>query len=299
VHTVRVDPVWAGAMEVTCREFAGFLNAAAAAGKIEVRDGVVYAAGTATVLTETRQAVPHSPYGWDGTRFTVLDNRLDHPATHIRWEGAATYLNWLSERQGWAGCYDTASWAIDYTRKCFRMPTEAEWEYAGRGGKYTPYLVYPTGDAVDNTKANLPDSGDPYESGAMPKTTPVGFFNGLTQLKADYAWPGSAESYATADAANGYGLYDIQGNVWEWCNDWYGRDYYRESPKENPKGPAEGSPMPDGKPYRVLRGGNWFNGPDGHSRVSNRNPSYYRGPEDPNHPWYHIGLRVFAWTGGE
>jgi hypothetical protein len=56
--------------------------------------------------------------------------------------------------------------------------------------------------------------------------------------------------------------------------------------------------MPDGKPYRGMRGGNWYNGydtngvNDGHSRVSNRNPSYYRGPQDPNHPWYHVGFRV-------
>jgi formylglycine-generating enzyme required for sulfatase activity len=56
--------------------------------------------------------------------------------------------------------------------------------------------------------------------------------------------------------------------------------------------------MPDGKAYRGMRGGNWYNGyvttgiNDGHSRVSNRNPSYYRGPQDPNHPWYHVGFRV-------
>jgi hypothetical protein len=56
--------------------------------------------------------------------------------------------------------------------------------------------------------------------------------------------------------------------------------------------------MPDGKPCRAMRGGNWYNGTvtagvnDGHSRVSNRNPSYYRGPQDPDHPWYHVGFRV-------
>jgi formylglycine-generating enzyme required for sulfatase activity len=65
-----------------------------------------------------------------------------------------------------------------------------------------------------------------------------------------------------------------------------------------PPGPASGSLMPDGKPYRGMRGGNWYNGysttsvNDGHSRVSNRNPSYYRGPQDPNHPWYHVSFRV-------
>ena len=50
--------------------------------------------------------------------------------------------------------------------------------------------------------------------------------------------------------------------------------------------------MPDGKPYRCMRGGSWFNGEFGHGRVSNRNPGYFRGPQDPNHPYYHIGFRV-------
>ena len=90
----------------------------------------------------------------------------------------------------------------------------------------------------------------------------------------------------------------MQGNVWELINDWYGQDYYSISPYDNPKGPTTGFIMPDGKPYRGMRGGNWYNGydtlgvNDGHSRVSNRNPSYYRGPQDPNHPWYHIGFRI-------
>jgi hypothetical protein len=90
----------------------------------------------------------------------------------------------------------------------------------------------------------------------------------------------------------------MAGNVWELINDWYGQNYYSISPYDNPKGPESGFIMPDGKPYRGMRGGNWYNGytttsiNDGHSRVSNRNPSYYRGPQDPNHPWYHIGFRV-------
>jgi hypothetical protein len=119
--------------------------------------------------------------------------------------------------------------------------------------------------------------------------------------KSDFNWPGSQDQYQTSEGANPYGLYDMAGNVWEWCYDWYLNDYYASSPAINPTGPASGSPMPDGKPYHVLRSGNWYNGMrgtkpneiiDGHSRVSNRNPAYYRGPEDPNHPWYHIGFRV-------
>jgi hypothetical protein len=125
----------------------------------------------------------------------------------------------------------------------------------------------------------------------------VGFYNGALRQKSDYNWSASATSYQTTSGINSYGLCDMAGNVWELINDWYGQNYYSLSPVDNPTGPTSGFIMPDGKPYRGMRGGNWYNGyttttiNDGHSRVSNRNPSYYRGPQDPNHPWYHIGFR--------
>lgn len=296
LHTVHIDAFYMSATEATNQQYSEYLNAALVQGAIEVRSGVVYAKGGSEIFFTTRQADEYSRIGWDGSTFTVLDNRGNHPVTSVRWFGAAAYTNWLSVKNGLEGCYDLTTGKCDFSKKGFRLPTEAEWEYAARGGRYTPYTIFPWGDDADNAKANWPNSGDPYEVGPMPWTTPVEFYNGELRRKADFNWPGSQATYQTANSANGYGMYDVAGNVWEWVSDWYGRDYYSTSPRDNPRGPDSGSPMPDGKPYRGMRGGNWYNGENGHARVANRNPSYFRGPQDPNHPYYHIGFRV-ALTG--
>ena len=236
--------------------------------------------------------MPYSHIEWNERGFAEVTGKERHPAVCIRWEGAAAYCNWLSVENGLQPCYDPTTWRCDWSRTGYRLPTEAEWEYAGRGGLHAPYRIYPWGDDADVARANWPNSGDPYEAGPLPWTTPVGFYNGELRTKADFGWPGRQETYQTKDGANGYGLYDMAGNVWEWCNDWYTNTYYATGPSVNPEGPPSGKPMPDGKPYRVLRSGNWYNGPQGHSRVSNRNPAHFRGPQDPDHPYYHIGFRI-------
>ena len=291
VHTVRIDPFDISATEVSNRQYCEFLNAALSQKRIEVKQGRVLRAGTQDVYCDTDRSDPAGGILWKGGKFAVAEGKEDHPAVCIRWCGAAAYCNWLGEQKGYQALYDPVTWKCDFTKKGFRLPMEAEWEYAARGGRYGPYCLFPWGDEPDLARANWPRSGDPYEAGPLPWTTPVGFYDGKLHRKADFNWPGRRETYQTADGANGYGLYDVAGNVWEWCNDWYNREYYRTSPKDNPTGPAAASRAPDGRTYHVLRGGNWYNGEYGHSRVANRNLAYFRGPRDPDHSWYHVGFR--------
>jgi formylglycine-generating enzyme required for sulfatase activity len=301
LHIVQVDSFYIAKTETTNNQFLAFLNASLLKGLIEVKNNTIYPVGGTDIYGYTHQSASYYSIDYDGKVFSMADFRGNHPVVGVMWFGAAAFCNWLSEQNGLNTCYDLKTWVCDFTKNGYRLPTEAEWEYAGRGGQKSPYYNYPWGNDQDITKANWPGSGDPYESAgesSWPQTTPAGFYDGTLKLKTEFNWPGSAISYQTSNGANSFGLFDMAGNVWELINDWYGQNYYSISPKNNPTGPASGFIMPDGKAYRGMRGGNWYNGysttaiNDGHSRVSNRNPSYYRGPQDPNHPWYHVGFRV-------
>lgn len=304
IHNVTISSFSVAQNDITVQQYCDYLNSAWAQGSIVVSNGLVNLTGSKDVLFLTRQNYQYSPIGWNNSEFSVLDNRNNHPVVSVTWFGAAAYCNWLSITTGHQTCYNTATWDCDFTKNGYRLPTEAEWEYAARGGQYNPYYIYPWGNDANTSKANWPDSGDPYEAGSWPYTTPVGFYNGQLHTKAEFNWTGNQTTYQTANGGNAYGLYDMAGNVWQWCNDWYQTNYYNVSPSIDPTGPtmAQASLMPDGKPYHVLRGGNWFNGENdtllpnvdnGHSRVSNRDPAYYLGvPIESNNA--EVGFRVVS-----
>jgi len=158
--------------------------------------------------------------------------RGSHPVIYVNWSDALAFCEWLSGKIG----------------AQVRLPTEAEWEYAARAGGKS--IKYPWGNNFDGTKVNFADkNASPFSSSkewddGFANTAPVGSF-----------------------PPNDLGLFDMAGNVWEWCQDWYDNEYYRKSPAENPKGPTES------KRVRVLRGGSWLSSEDG-VRCSNRSVRY-------------------------
>jgi formylglycine-generating enzyme required for sulfatase activity len=298
IHNVKIDSFYISKTLITNQQYLTYLNAALLQDTIEVRNNVVYTKGTADSICYTYQYSPSYSIKYDGKSFSLSDYRANHPVVGVMWYGIIAYCNWLSEQNNLAPCYTLSTQKWDFTKNGYRLPTEAEWEYAARGGHTNPYFNYVLGDSVIQSTANLPESGDPYESGSIPYTTPVGFYDGTLKLKTDFNWPGSAANYQTTNAINGFGLYDMQGNVWEYINDWYTANYYSISPTANPQGPDTGAVMPDGVRYHGMRGGNWYNGlvangvNNGHSRVSNRNPAYYRGPIAVKDSWSEVGFRI-------
>ena len=243
VHSVTLDDFYMDTYEVSNTQFVDFLNAS----NVSVIGSDVYQVGGAGKL------ILNLSHGINYSSGTFsFDAGKDHqPAAHLTWYGATLYCNYISTVNGLALCYDATTFACDFTADGFRLPTEAEWEYASRGGYHNPYYDFPWGsDSFSGSYANgLLSNHD--------RTIDVGSY-----------------------APNGYGLYDMAGNVGEWCNDWYDSGYYAISPTANPTGPAGGSD-------RVLRGGGW-QAPPPYLRSSSRQ-SYY-----PTRAFNNIGLRVVA-----
>ncbi|MBN1492116.1 MAG: SUMF1/EgtB/PvdO family nonheme iron enzyme [Phycisphaerae bacterium] len=262
VHAVYVDAFYMDAAEVTNAQYAAALNWANGQGQLYISGGSVYKAGSGTSYPYcyTTSGYSDSRITWDGSTFGVTADKEDHPMVTESWYGAVAYANWRSVMEGRTPCYDLSTWECTFSANGYRLPTEAEWEKAARGGVSGQRFPWSDQDTIQHARANY-NSSTSYAYDTSPTsgyhplwfyTSPVGFFDGSLRYKADFNWPGAATSYQTANGANGYGLYDMAGNVWEWCNDWYASSYYSSSPYSDPRGPTSGA-------GRVLRGGCWGN----------------------------------------
>jgi formylglycine-generating enzyme required for sulfatase activity len=212
VHSVTLDAFFMDKYEVSNTKFADFLNNTT----VTVSGSYVYQVGGAG----QRICQLQNGLSYNGSTFAIDAGKDNRPVVSETWYGAVLYSNYLSTVNGLTPCYDETTFACDFTADGFRLPTEAEWEYASRGGEHNPYYQYPWG----SNSINSSDANYSYNIGA---TVDVGNY-----------------------AANGYGLYDMAGNVKEWCNDKYAPNYYSSSPSTNPTGPLNSS-------YRVYRGGSW------------------------------------------
>lgn len=143
----------------------------------------------------------------------------NNPVEQVRWSDAVRYCNKRSELEGLQACYDLTTWTCDFAANGYRLPTEAEWEYACRAGTTTAY-----------------------------------YFGSHDQSLGDFAWyeknSGRRPRPVGQKRPNPWGLFDMCGNVWEWCNDFYQVDYYKQAPSQDPRGPDAGE-------TKVVRGGAW------------------------------------------
>ncbi len=189
---------------------------------------------------EYEKRMQDNPARWKGGQ---------NPIEQVRWSDAVRFCNARSEAEGLQPCYDVTTWTCDFSANGYRLPTEAEWEYACRAGTKTSYFF-------GNDDSKLKEYAW-YEKNSDGKPHPVG-----------------------EKTANPWGLYDMSGNVWEWCNDFYKVDYYTESPKQDPRGPETGE-------TKIVRGGAWK-----FSAESCR--SGYRYNEDPGYADVCFGYDIYG-----
>ncbi len=195
VHKVRLTGFYMSKYEVTIAKFEKFINATGYQTQDE-KDGKGYILHNGNL--EDAEGV-----NWRHDIHGRIQKNKQNPVTRVSWEDANAYCIWLSKK----------------TDRPYRLPTEAEWEYAARGGAESDNHKY-------SGSNNLNEVG--WDATSGDRTHPVG-----------------------QKMPNELGIYDMSGNVYEWCSDWYDKDYYSNSPRINPTGHEKGF-------QKVFRGGSWY-----------------------------------------
>src|SRR5436190_7635281 len=214
-HKVEITrPFWLGRCEVTIGQFRTFTTDAGYKTQAETDGKGGWGYDPATGICSGR----FTQFNWREAGFPQTD---DHPVLNVTWYDAVAFCDWLSRKEG----------------KRYRLPTEAEWEYACRAGTTTRYFH-------GNDPAGLPKVARLINATTDKKYADV-------QSQVNFLKPGeSLTAKVGSYDPNPWGLYDMLGNVWEWTGDWYGEDYYAQSPEKDPIGPDDAN-------VKVRRGGAW------------------------------------------